>query len=350
MKIIHTADIHLGSKINKFPKDISNERKQEIRNSFLRMVNYANENGVSLILLSGDVFDSDKPFKKDKDFFLSVVKNNPSITFFYLRGNHDEAEEYEFFDNLKTFSNEWSSYEYNGVVISGIELSGENSTSYYSTCALDKSRKNIVMLHGDVSDSVGLRKINLSKLKGKGIDYLALGHYHSYKTESIDDRGVAVYSGCLEGRGYDETGEKGFVLIDIEDEISHKFIPFSERVISLVKVDVTGLKDAYSIYLRAREICEFSMSDLYRVELVGEVDATLEGLDKDLQKYLLEHARFVDVKDLTKKTLDLEKYAGDTSIIGEFVRNVSDSDFSEEEKARIIAYGLKALTGREIEE
>jgi DNA repair exonuclease SbcCD nuclease subunit len=185
------------------------------------------------------------------------------------------------------------------------------------------------MLHGDVSDSVGLRKINLSKLKGKGIDYLALGHYHSYKEESIDDRGVAVYSGCLEGRGYDETGEKGFVLIDVEDEITHKFIPFSERVISLVKVDVTGLKDAYSIYLRAREICEFSKNDLYRVELVGEVDATLDGLSKDLQKYLLEHARFVDVKDLTKKTLDLEKYAGDTSIIGEFVRNVSDSDFSE---------------------
>ena len=72
MKIIHTADIHLGSKINKFPKDISNERKQEIRNSFLRMVNYANENGVSLILLSGDVFDSDKPFKKDKDFLYKL--------------------------------------------------------------------------------------------------------------------------------------------------------------------------------------------------------------------------------------------------------------------------------------
>jgi len=43
MKIIHTADIHLGSKMDsRFNREISNERKIELRNTFKRLVEYAN--------------------------------------------------------------------------------------------------------------------------------------------------------------------------------------------------------------------------------------------------------------------------------------------------------------------
>ena len=82
MKIIHAADIHLGSKMDsKFPKEIADKRKTEIRNTFSRMVDYATDNGVPVIILAGDVFDYDIPFKKDKDFFYSVVKKHPQIAF-----------------------------------------------------------------------------------------------------------------------------------------------------------------------------------------------------------------------------------------------------------------------------
>ena len=81
MKIIHAADLHLGSKIEAKLKDISEERKAEVRNSFLRLAKYAHENDIHVILLSGDVFDSDRPFKKDKDTFYSVIKQYPDIDF-----------------------------------------------------------------------------------------------------------------------------------------------------------------------------------------------------------------------------------------------------------------------------
>ncbi|MDE6128845.1 MAG: metallophosphoesterase, partial [Lachnospiraceae bacterium] len=110
MKMIHCADIHLGSKMEaKLPKEKADERKNEVRVSFERMVQYAKNEGVRVILLSGDVFDSDRPLKKDKAFFYSVVKNNPEIDFLYLRGNHDSEESYteSDLDNLKTFGTEW---------------------------------------------------------------------------------------------------------------------------------------------------------------------------------------------------------------------------------------------------
>lgn len=350
MKIIHTADIHLGSKINSFPKEVSIARKEEVRNSFKRMVDYANSNGVKAIIISGDLFDSDKPLVKDKEFFYSVVSNNPKIDFIYLKGNHDILGDAKQFDNLKTFTNEWSSYQYGNLLISGVEMVKENATSIYSTLNLDGKYLNIVMLHGEVGDSSGLNKINLSKLRGKNVDYLALGHYHTNLFEKLDDRGVYAYSGCLEGRGYDETGNKGFVLLDITDKIDYEFIPFSNNKISLLTVDVSSLKDAYEIYLNAKAVGNFDKNGIYRLELVGELNATLDGVEKDLQKYLSSDALYIDVKDLTRKKIDVSKYEGDSSIKGEFVRTVYKAEhLTDEEKSKILAYGLKALSGVEVD-
>ena len=91
MKIIHAADIHLGSKIDKsITKNISEDLKMAIRSSFNNMIEYANRNNINVILLSGDVFDSDTPTVKDKKFFFDSVRNNPNISFYYVRRHTDK--------------------------------------------------------------------------------------------------------------------------------------------------------------------------------------------------------------------------------------------------------------------
>ena len=344
MKIIHTADIHLGAPINGFPKEISEERKREVRNTFSRMVDYAKANGVKVILLSGDVFDRDKPFKKDADLFYGIVESHPEIDFLYLRGNHDEEGERRELSNLKTFSTEWKSYEYGDLVISGIELVKENSVSLYSTLSLDAKKKNIVMLHGQIGG-----EINLTKLRDKNIDYLALGHIHSYAEGNVDGRGRYAYSGCLEGRGFDETGMKGFVLLDVGDKVEYTFQPFSQRSIEAVQLDVSGLQDSYAMVRLARAQISFKRENIYRVELVGEIDAQTDEFAADVQRALENDCAYISVKDKTKKKIDYAAYEGDNSLKGEFVRTVAESDYTEEEKAQIIAYGLKALVGREVD-
>jgi hypothetical protein len=48
--------------------------------------------------------------------------------------------------------------------------------------------------------------------------------------------------------------------------------------------------------------------------------------------------------------MDYSAYEGDNSLKGEFVRTVRErTDYTEEEKAQIIAFGLKALAGREVD-
>lgn len=352
MKFIHTADIHLGAKMDsKFTKEISLKRREEIRNTFKRMVSYAIDNGVRAIILAGDVFDSDRPTIKDKEFFYTLIENTPQIDFIYLRGNHDVATYAEkSLPNLKTFNNGWTSYEYGDTVISGIEISSENCSSMYSTLLLPPDKLNIVTLHGQAGDAVGKDRVCLKRLRDKNIDYLALGHVHKPLCAKLDDRGEYAYCGCLEGRGFDETGEHGFVLLETGAKITRKFVPFAERVILERDADISGEKNAYSAYLKVKRLVDPDDKNIYRINLVGEIDDGVEISSKAVAEYLARDCFFADVKDRTRKKLDFSRFEGDLSLRGEFVRTVfSDPEISDEQKRRIVLLGLKALEGGEIE-
>ena len=81
-------------------------------------------------------------------------------------------------------------------------------------------------------------------MKNKNIDYLALGHIHSFEKEPLDKRGVYCYSGTLEGRGFDECGDKGFVLLDVNDnKITSEFVKFAKRTLHELVYDISGKND-----------------------------------------------------------------------------------------------------------
>lgn len=354
MKILHCADIHLGSKIeSKFPGDKSNVRKSEVLNTFKKMVQYASENNINVIILAGDVFDKDNPAKKDKDAFYALIKRNPQIDFLYLNGNHDTEGSYVENDiaNLKTFNKEdFTSYEYGNIVISGIELNESNAKSFYSKLSLNKDKINIVVLHGDACDSTGKDKIKIDSLKNKNIDYLALGHIHSYKIGKIDDRGYYAFPGCLEGRGFDECGEKGFIVLDITDKVEHQFIPFACRTIHEIVVDATGANNLIDIEERIKdELKDIRNEDIVRIILTGELEL---GVEINKEDVVASNNRFffVDYKDKTTRKINIADYENDKSLIGEFIRGVSNNnEYTEEEKNKIITLGLRLINGLEVE-
>ena len=353
MKLIHCADVHLGSKMEaKLPREKAEERRSEVRATFLRMVEFAKKEGVRAILLAGDVFDCDRPLKRDKEFFYEVVKGTPEIDFLYLRGNHDSEESYTEtnLENLKTFGEEWNGYSYDDVYICGIEISAQNAMSLYSTLKLDKSKKNVVLLHGQTAQSMGVDKIVLSKLTDKNIDYLALGHIHSHTEEKLDGRGRYAFSGCLEGRGFDEMGEKGFVLLDIDEGITSRFVPFSKRVIEEKSVDISDAENSYDAYLKIKNAVDFRPENLYRVNLLGEIGFDHETLAEEMENLLTSACYFISVKDKTLQKINPLEYEGDASLKGEFVRSVmARTDWSDERKRQVITLGLKALTRGEVD-
>ena len=347
MKIIHCADIHLGSRMNKLPKDKAEERAREIRTSFERLISYAKHEGLSTILLAGDIFDSDRPFKKDKEFFYSAIRRNSEITFFYLRGNHDGNESYtEEIENLKTFGREWTSYTLGwNVVLNGIEIDKGNCLSMYSSLRLDPDNINIVMLHGEAGDSFGENKVSLSRIKNKNIDYLALGHIHKQGEKRIDERGISVYSGCLEGRGFDECGVKGFMVYDTDTK-DVRFVPFACRTVEERFIDVSDAHDSYEALHKVKNEIKIDPNNLLRLNLVGEIDFVDENLAEDVEAGISDICYFVSVKDATRLKIDYSSFKDSLSLKGEFVRVVTDAELDDDDRQKILDLGIRALSGQ----
>lgn len=351
MKIIHCADLHLGSRLTSLPSgEVRDQIKNEVREGLHSIVKYAKDNDIKIILFSGDVFDSNRPSLKDKSYFYDIVKSNPDITFYYLKGNHDIEESLtEEIDNLKTFNEEWTYYKNENIVISGIELSNNNRSSLYSTLSLNSEDINIVMMHGDLS-SKGKDFIDLKKLSNKNIDYLALGHIHKYSEMKVDNRGKAVYSGCLVGRGFDELGEKGFVVLNIENNnITQTFVPIKSQLFLEKDIDLSKVKNL----VETRDFVEdetkdIDKSSLLKIILKGKVDFPIADIDKDIERSLSKNFFFLKVYSEIKRKIDVDEYKKVLSLKGEFVRNVeSNSDLSEEEKEEILDLGFKILNGEE---
>ena len=353
MKFIHCSDIHLDSKMERnLSAAQARERNAEICATFERLVQFARREGVRAVLIAGDLFDTARASAQTAGFLLNLVSNAPEVDFLYLRGNHDEAdrifEGLQIPENFKTFDSRWISYRYENVVISGMEP--ENWETFYDDLKPGGEDINIVMLHGQVDTRPGEELICLPLLKNKNIRYLALGHLHSFQLERLDEDGVYCYCGCLEGRGFDECGEKGFVLLETgENDVRAEFIPFATRTLHETRVDITGLQTVSQILEAVRAAGEgIPEKDLVKFTLTGGFTPETQKDLRFLKKMLESRWYFVKIKDESSLQISKEDYEHDASLKGEFVRLVMASDRPREEKERMILWGIRALSGEEV--
>ena len=255
------------------------------------------------------------------------------------------------------FGEEWTAYRYGNSVISGLELGARNQVTAYNSLVLNHDDFNIVTLHGQIGNyrsKEQAESISLNELKNKNIDYLALGHVHGFVQDALDNRGVYCYPGCLEGRGFDECGEKGFVLLDI-DEQQHRatttFVPIAARTLYTLEVDVTGAMTTQEVAGRMEQAItetSYPSGSMVKFVLTGDVEVDSEFNCEYLQDLFSDYFYFEKVYDHTHLRVDYSDYEKDASLKGEFIRMVLSSDLSEDEKTQVIRCGIMALSGEEI--
>ncbi|MBO6133005.1 MAG: metallophosphoesterase family protein [Lachnospiraceae bacterium] len=349
MKIIHCSDIHLDSPLTgNFPAEKSEERRNEILLTFIRMVKYARGQGVRAIIIAGDWFDDKRISPSTASILTKCLIDSPEIDFLYLSGNHDKQENLgaalikRVFGkapaNLKILDGNVIRLE-DDIVVAGVFTPDELD--------LDPGDTNIVVYHGEIDPAAW---------KHREIDYLALGHYHSLKEGRLDARGIYCYSGSIEGRGFDECGEKGFIRLDIagrENEpkkITPTFVKASKRTIHAIDLDISGLRNTGEIDARIEEaLVGISPSDMIKISLCGNAAMDSERNLSYLEKKYGEVFYLVRIDDKRvvtgnyKNTIEYDK-----SLKGEFIREVMKAGYSEEVKNAVIEAGLAALSGAEI--
>ena len=347
MKILHTSDVHLFSPLSTTLEPSKVQiRRRELLSTFDRMIEAAICEGVEVFIIAGDLFDSEVSADA-YERTLATIARARSIQFLYLIGNHEgdilQLSKLNIPDNLKIIGNDWTYFDYNSLHIVGRST---NSPDMFSSLRLNKNDTNIVVLHGELSTGQGRDAIPSKDIAGIGIDYLALGHYHSYSVGRIDNRGVAVYSGTPEGRGFDEAFPCGFVLIDTDGgRVTHRFVPFAKRRIFDLKADVSKLstRGEYEEAI-AKALVDAKESDIVRLTLVGEREIDTYADTEYLSSIFSRRYFHFEIRDKSTVKIDIEAYKNDKTMVGEFIRLVnSQTSLSDKEKSDIIMLGIKAL-------
>jgi len=286
LKILHTADIHLGAKFSGLGNKGATQREQ-LRTTLKNVIATAIDERVNIVLIAGDLFDANQQPQKNIDLVIeqfNLLESN-NIPVCLIPGTHDSLDSSSIYKkedfegkcpNLKIFTDEnISCKEYPSLdltIYGKPNLSNRSYTSPLEGLRRSTSSKfHIAMAHGALyipgkaedDDHV----FKLEEVKASGMDYLALGHWH--EVYQCSEKPPAWYSGPPEWiPGQKEKG--AVLLVNFLDTGEVKVEPkmLGLRDYDEVEIDMSGIQDLAKLKVR---ISEGAHQDLVR-------KATLKGL------------------------------------------------------------------------
>jgi hypothetical protein len=89
IRLLHTADLHLGKPFGRFPEDLRGRLREARHASIGRLAAAARAHGGRDILVAGDTFDTQTPAPATLRQALHAMAAEPSLTWWLLPGNHD---------------------------------------------------------------------------------------------------------------------------------------------------------------------------------------------------------------------------------------------------------------------
>ncbi len=358
VKILHAADFHLDSAFVALSEEQARQRRQESRETVERMVDYANDHGAQLMLLAGDLFDGDSVYSQTGEMLCEALGRFTGQVVI-APGNHDSYRAKSAYarialpENVYVFTQteqERIAFPQYGCTVYGAAFTGEEAPAWrgFSVSGEDLA---IGLLHGDVGVKDGkYRPISVDSMAKSGLSYLALGHVHQCSGVQMAGKTAWAYPGCLEGRGFDELGDKGFLFGTVDtDSVKLRFVPFAKRRYKLLEVDITDTDPLQAILGKLPLQTE---SDIYRIVLTGEVS---EGINiAALQEELAPRFYALEIRDKTRAAQDIWAKQDDDTLRGLFLQNLRqkvDAAVSEEERQMLekaVRFGLAAMDNREM--
>lgn len=349
LKIIHCADLHLDSVFSYLKEEQSRCRREDLKSAFIKTIDAVKVNNADMLIISGDLFDETHVSRHTFKFVCDRISEISSVPVYICAGNHDPKTPSSYYlgesfpENVHVFDTKMETIETENYDIYGISFPEKNvNTSYLENFKVKNPDKiNIMVMHGDFTSN-DYNLITKTQIEQSGLDYLALGHIHKFEVINVKDA-LAVYPGCPEGRGFDETGEKGIVLASISKEKKDvKFIPTSRRILHEIQIDISETQDNLSLCEKLKK--QINENDLYKIVLSGEPDfepskdVLIDNLD----------AFFVKVYDETMPKGSLLKSADEFSLKGLFIKKaLSEIEKNGDETDKMaLKIGLNALLGR----
>lgn len=399
-KFIHIGDVHLDTHFYSKKPALRKRLREGLRSAFQEVIQCCIQEKVNALLIAGDLFDNAQLSFQTEQLLIQQFQqlSQHEIQVFYSTGNHDPGHGE---GRINTISWPQNVTVFKDDRIEAVTVVNNCNKPIARVMGVghknNREARNLVvnfpikegdlphvgLVHTMVTNAKSLeshdRYLPCTKedLEGKGYDYWALGHIHQFQKVSLAQS--IYYSGNLQGRHPRETGQKGGLLVTINEGESPQveFRPFS--AVQWETLEIKGLENI-AYYQQLLESLRFTIEEqikawgvsgnqlLLRVELQGRCplkgelkqQENIQQLEEDLLYHcglldieirteaLRAVAAVEDIKDgnhVLKKVLDLveEAYQNEGLLLS--LLNLPLANRKPREEKEKIAYGKRLLQG-----
>lgn len=233
LKILHTADWHIGKSFDQFGPEAAATLARDRLGVIDRIMGCASQFDVDAVLCAGDLFDRPDP---DDDWWKGLAAKfdgyrNWRKPVVLLPGNHDPLTDKSVYDPSHGFRKalpEWVHVVDRDDFQMPIASEGIVYATPCRSTAGDKdlamslprritgdTRFRIGLVHGSTFEMEGYEThfpVSISAPRERGLDYLAIGDTHSFQTRWECDPAPIVYPGAPEATAFKEK-EAGYVAV-----------------------------------------------------------------------------------------------------------------------------------------
>lgn len=351
MKFLHCADLHLGCPDG-----------EERMRAFDRMIRFCKTDQIDVLLVAGDLFDAPRVNQRTRQRVFDALAENASLCVMIAAGNHDPlcaGGNYDgtLPDNVYVFGREWSCAE---IPAYGVRVWGASFVHTHEGSFAPKEKKrrltqglhDLGVLHADLLSAGAhsdYRAISSERIAQTGLEYLALGHIHVRSEVRRAGKTLYAYSGCLQGQGFEDIGEKGAYMGELgENGLEMSFVRFSGSMTLEETLDVTGCSSV--IEVAARYDQRIGRRKGHRVLLTLTGTPRGFAVDADaLERLIAGSADAIRIEDETRPDVDYTAVAQEKTLRGAFVRRMLDKIEQKGQEAdtarQALRLGLEAFDG-----
>jgi DNA repair protein SbcD/Mre11 len=351
LRIIHTADVHLGARHDDMGEQASAQRERQFA-AFKATVDLALAEKVDLVLIAGDLFDSNVQPRRSVERVAGELNRlaHARIRTAIIPGTHDvydQASIYRAYD-LKALSGSTADDDLVTVLtpeLSSIHLPALQTVVHGRVFATKRAPESplkgldvradpadavwhVAMIHGSISipgktdrDEV---VITAEEIAQSGLDYVALGHWHSTQQGRSGEVAYA-YAGAPEPVALDQDRAGKVLLVELDDAGGKRTTTVTEQVVGKTRFE-RGQVDAATIV--SQPVLISSLAKRADPDLV--LDARLVGvrpdeldLDTDeIEAALAPSFLKVRVRDVSAPALTEGVLPSPDTVAGAFIRTL----------------------------
>ena len=307
MRILHSADIHLDAPFAGRTAEEAAFLRRELLAVPGKLADICVSRQCDMVLLAGDLFDG--AYSRESYRALYTALERMSVPVFVTPGNHDHCgmespwEREVWPENVHIFKKE----RLESVSVPGLDCRVYGAGYQSMDCpgllenfATEGEEKyHVAILHADPTQAVTpYCPVTKEQVRQSGLRYLALGHVH--KTGSFQaGETLCAWPGCPMGRGYDETGEKGALIVELDDAVTAEFVALDTTRFYDLQTEQSGWKSL---------LPPAGSEDFYRITLTGYSTGEQETVPSGFPH--------LELRDETVPEMDLWGSAGEDTLEG----------------------------------